>query len=249
MFGTTEDKDDNSNPVAEKMSIAPHRKRNKYLFIFAAMILLTAIFLVLSFYFFETNTLITLGYVFRHLYILSCLALLIFLLYSIKKETGVLKWYKAIFWIILFSIMLLPVPFGSTPDMVVDDAAFSTCKSNLKNLHSRFIDYSNRKNHRYPESDKWCDLLNLKKNDYFTTVCPNKYELGESCSYSMNPNCEPNSPRDVVLLFESKAGWNQSGGPELLNPHNHEGKGCSILFNDGHIEFINTKDLKNLKWK
>jgi hypothetical protein len=69
------------------------------------------------------------------------------------------------------------------------------------------------------------------------------------CSYAMNPDCEPNSPDDVVLLFESKPGWNRFGGAELLNFDNHDGKGCNVLFNDQHVEFIHVEDVNKLRWK
>jgi prepilin-type processing-associated H-X9-DG protein len=51
-----------------------------------------------------------------------------------------------------------------------------------------------------------------------------------------------------VLLFESNPGWNQSGGPELLTTENHQREGCNIAFCDGHVAFIQTKDINNLKW-
>ena len=54
---------------------------------------------------------------------------------------------------------------------------------------------------------------------------------------------------DVVLLFETKAGWNQFGGPELLTTEHHEGKGCNVLFNDGDVEFIKKEQVGELKWK
>jgi prepilin-type processing-associated H-X9-DG protein len=50
------------------------------------------------------------------------------------------------------------------------------------------------------------------------------------------------------LLFETKGG-NQFGGPELLSFGNHKGKGCNILFNDGHVEFVKKEQLGQLKWK
>ena len=66
--------------------------------------------------------------------------------------------------------------------------------------------------------------------------------------YAMNSNCCPNSPPDTVLLFETKGGWNQFGGKELLMPEHHRDKGCNILFNDGHVEFVRKKRLGNLNW-
>jgi hypothetical protein len=68
--------------------------------------------------------------------------------------------------------------------------------------------------------------------------------------YAMNPNCEPNSPKDTVLLFETKPGWNQHGGPELFNFDNHDPKGGCVLLNGGNVKFIRTKEeLAQLRWK
>lgn len=52
----------------------------------------------------------------------------------------------------------------------------------------------------------------------------------------------------LVLLFETKSGWNQSGGPELLTTENHEGKGCNVLFNDGRVKFVRPEQLGELIW-
>ncbi|MHC4641454.1 MAG: hypothetical protein ACYS32_07395 [Planctomycetota bacterium] len=54
---------------------------------------------------------------------------------------------------------------------------------------------------------------------------------------------------DVVLLFESRPGWNRFGGPELLTFDNHGGRGCNVLFSDGNVRFIEPEDVNNLKWK
>jgi prepilin-type processing-associated H-X9-DG protein len=82
-------------------------------------------------------------------------------------------------------------------------------------------------------------------------VCKSALSEGDEdrCHYAMNPNCKPNSPAHMVFLFESKGDWNQFGGPELLAPENHNGKGCNILFNDGRVEFVPTQRLSELKWK
>lgn len=65
----------------------------------------------------------------------------------------------------------------------------------------------------------------------------------------MNPNCEPNSPKEVVLLFETTKGWNQFGGAEILTTENHRNKGCNVLFNDGRVKFVITGDIGKLRWK
>jgi hypothetical protein len=68
--------------------------------------------------------------------------------------------------------------------------------------------------------------------------------------YAMNPNCKPDSPADMVLLFETKAGWNQHGGPELFTFDNHNPCGGCVLLNDGTVKFIRTEEeLQSLRWK
>jgi hypothetical protein len=53
-----------------------------------------------------------------------------------------------------------------------------------------------------------------------------------------------------VLLFETKAGWNQYGGSELFTFDNHEPRGGCVLLNDGTVKFIRTtEELRQLRWK
>jgi hypothetical protein len=70
------------------------------------------------------------------------------------------------------------------------------------------------------------------------------------CHYAMNPNCTAKSPPDTVFLFETKAGWNQHGGPELFTFDNHNPRGGLICLNNGTVKFIRTEEeLKQLRWK
>jgi len=147
------------------------------------------------------------------------------------------------------------------------------CATNLKNLWYRLRFYRHAEAKRlknpsirpattYPPSTEWCDAMlqpfNLTINvlplptrsewDGETHICPSARE-GKN-HYAMNPHCEPNSPPDTVLLFETKAGWNQHGGPELFTFDNHDPKGGCVLLNDGTVKFIRTKEeLEQLRWK
>ena len=42
--------------------------------------------------------------------------------------------------------------------------------------------------------------------------------------------------------------WNQVGGPEDLTVDNHDGKGCNVLFGDGHVDWIKAEDIGKLRW-
>ena len=125
------------------------------------------------------------------------------------------------------------------------------CNANLRSLGVAMKIYASDYNNKYPAYDKWCDLLmqntNLTEKSF---ICRGALKNGDKgrCHYAMNPYCEPNSPPDMVLLFETKGGWNQFGGPELLTLENHEGKTCNILYNDGHVEFVKPDQLGQLNW-
>ena len=136
------------------------------------------------------------------------------------------------------------------------EVSIRVCQKNMVELHKSIIAYSKTHNIKYPEADKWCDLLaDQPKIDTGIFLCPDRLKSNRwnreppyKCSYAMNPNAEPNSAGDVVLLFETKDGWNQFGGAELMSFDNHYRKGCNVLFNDGHVKFIVPKQKDKLKW-
>ncbi len=126
----------------------------------------------------------------------------------------------------------------------------------------------------YPDPNRWCDATaralwrlhggqGTMEGDAITVAlfrCPNMRQNGSRPSnasvsswvshYAMNPNCRPSSPGDTVLLFETQAGWNQHGGPELFTFDNHDPKGGCALLNDGTVKFVRTKEeLAQLRWK
>jgi prepilin-type processing-associated H-X9-DG protein len=110
--------------------------------------------------------------------------------------------------------------------------------------------YANDYEDKFPTPSKWCDLLIERAEVAPITFCCKGAPEGP-CNYAMNINVEKlgtNAPPGMVLLFESKPGWNQAGGFEILTTDNHQGDGCNIAYIDGHVEFVKTKDLKNLRW-
>lgn len=125
------------------------------------------------------------------------------------------------------------------------------CGINMSALSKEMILYAGDNKDMYPATDHWCDLL-IKYDPNFSQkqfIC--KGDKKGPSSYAMNKNIEKlgtKAPRDMVLLFESKPGWNQSGGPELLTTENHEGVGCNISFCDGHTTFVLTEDVNKLRW-
>jgi prepilin-type processing-associated H-X9-DG protein len=120
------------------------------------------------------------------------------------------------------------------------------CNARLKQLNIALQTYTDDYDNQYPTADKWCDLLKPYYKDEAVLTCPSNIQ--KQNYYAINPQAKPDSPPDVVLLFETKGGRNQSGGAELLTNDNHCEKGCNILFNDGSVKFIRDEDINKLRW-
>jgi prepilin-type processing-associated H-X9-DG protein len=124
------------------------------------------------------------------------------------------------------------------------------CGTNMHNLGRAMLIYANDHD-GFPTTSKWCDLL-IEHAEVDPSLFRCKGAFEGPCNYAMNTNLEnfdmANAPPDMVFLFETKPGWNQAGGPEMLTTDNHQGEGCNILFADNHVEFVKTRDLDKLKW-
>jgi hypothetical protein len=130
------------------------------------------------------------------------------------------------------------------------------CALNMQTIYTSGPLYR-REVSSYPEPTDWCDaVMRDRTNTSYVSEermrghlkCPTAGE--GKCHYAMNPHCEPNSPPDTVLLFETKTGWNQHGGPELFTFDHHDPKGGCVLLNDGTVKFVRTKEeLQELRWK
>lgn len=149
-------------------------------------------------------------------------------------------------FMILVAFLLPAIFFGRSPQ-----PGRVSCRAHLKGLGSCLALYAYDYSDVCPPAERWCDAIVDAFGSFDSGVenllrCP-RTKIGP-CNYAMNPNARPRQASDVVLLFESKPGWNQSGGPELLTTENHQGKGCSVFFTDLHVEFVKTEDLGHLKW-
>jgi len=153
-----------------------------------------------------------------------------------------------IFIISMLLAILMPA-LGNTKQL----AQKMICATNLSGLGKAMTVYVDDHNGIYPPAESWCAAL-IKECDVDPKqfLCPvSDAKEGLSC-YALNinvagKNASQVSP-DTVLLFEAVPSINPAGGPELLNADNHQGDGCNILFVDGHVKFVLTKDFPNLRW-
>ena len=129
------------------------------------------------------------------------------------------------------------------------------CGTNMSLIGMALLVYTNDYDD-FPTPSEWCDLLIKHAKVKPSTVKPSTLRcFGATegpCNYAMNKNIGKHglrSPPDMVVLFETYHGWNQSGGPEILTTDNHKGEGCNVLFMNSHVNFVKKEDLKDLKWE
>lgn len=150
---------------------------------------------------------------------------------------------------IIFSfivVVLIPIRGDRPPP-----SSEIVCAVNLIGLSKATLVYTQDNNELFPAPDQWCDLL-IKYCDVQEKmfICPKAKKAGSKarCHYAINPNASPICPKDMVVLFETKGGWNQFGGDELITAENHDGIGCNVGFVDTHVEFVKKEDFGKLNW-
>lgn len=126
------------------------------------------------------------------------------------------------------------------------------CRSNIIQLASEINKYRDGNEGRFPQAERWCDILLEQTKDESLFACP--LQKGARCSYSLNKyavEAGSDLPEGMVLLFESEPGWNQVGGAELMiTPHeSRRGNTGSVVFASGRARFVSEDDIDELNWK
>lgn len=153
---------------------------------------------------------------------------------------------KVFFILVAIPLMLWLIPVILQAPLQIPRNSTLIVKSKLFHAYNAIKDYSEDYN-KYPSTENWCDLIlpyihkNLKNT--FTSTAINS-------SIAFNPNAKPDSPDNVVLLFECTGpSWNASGQSELLVQKTRNGKlGCHVLYNNGDTKFIKPDQVKDLNW-
>jgi hypothetical protein len=114
----------------------------------------------------------------------------------------------------------------------------NTAEYNLQVLGKALHNYANAHSGYLPPADKWGDSLlefdkTLSENNF-------KHPKIEGSVIAFNKNLGGKNmadiPRNTVLLFEAKGGWNVSGGEELINSTNLNRSYVSILYVNQKID-------------
>ncbi|MHC4087095.1 MAG: DUF4190 domain-containing protein [Planctomycetota bacterium] len=197
---------------------------------------------------FYSRSLYVYGHFVSGLMTIAGIAAGIFAIKQIPNKRRILKGRQFAVTGVLLGVVFLPFWVWHLPSSPF--IARKRCAANLLAIGRCMLIYTSGDD--LMPRDKWCDLLIEFGNRSKKKMAIEKWlkcpaNKNGRCHYALNVSSSDSHPR-LVVLFETKAGWNQVGGPELLTTDNHNGKGCNILFNDNSVEFVKTEELANLKW-
>ena len=126
------------------------------------------------------------------------------------------------------------------------------CMNNMKQLALAVRIYATDNNEKFPAANEWCDQITSYVGAPKVFQCPMRE--GQRGSYAFNKNLNGKKTTEVafdtVVIFESTAGWNKAGGPELQSSH-HGGrqKMFHVAFADGSVQMISQSRLATLRWE
>ena len=138
--------------------------------------------------------------------------------------------------------------------MWVERARANQCINNLKQIYAAVELYAQEWDDRLPPVGNWNNAVDLFIRNKKVWECPSppgdaRTSFAVNLRLSGLSRAYVKSPESTVLLFESVAGHNLAGGPELLpDPPRHRA-GHNITFVDGHVETVPEAELSSLIWE
>jgi len=182
---------------------------------------------------------------------------------KIGKSQGELKGKGlALAGVIMSAVTFLMIPIIAAMMLPAlasahDKAREINCINSEKQLALAILMYSGDHTNHFPVAAKWCDAIQpmVRGKKTFKSEAANP---SSRCDYAFNANLDGidtssvKHPAETVLLFESDAGWNASGGSELFPAHSRYGSGSRnvfiIAFVDGHVEAVTPTRANSLVW-
>jgi prepilin-type processing-associated H-X9-DG protein len=124
------------------------------------------------------------------------------------------------------------------------------CMNNEKQLALAVRIYSGDHANQLPSAATWCDAIKTAVGSEKVFQCP-AVNGTSRCDYAFNAKLDGMDANKVdpqtVMIFESDAGWNAHGGPELQAPR-HRARHIVVAFADGHVEVMSDTRLHSLRW-
>jgi len=127
------------------------------------------------------------------------------------------------------------------------------CLSHVKNISLAIQMYVADNDDRFPPAGDWCGILDeyVKNRDVFR--CPEArgtsgWDYAYNALLSAKSMYDLTDPANTVAIFESDAGRNAAGGPELLPDEPRHSGGDNYGFADGDAQWIKRKKRPDGSW-
>lgn len=127
-------------------------------------------------------------------------------------------------------------------------AVLGECRGSMRALMQAMQLYMTGTHGVYPPAERWRDLLSPHSDESSTIQCPAatnphcSYAYNSALSHVMYDNLQ--NPAETIVIFESDAGWNAAGGPELLpEEHRHLYAADNYGLADGIVRTISRKEV------
>jgi hypothetical protein len=125
------------------------------------------------------------------------------------------------------------------------------CVNNVKQLNLAARLYADANGNRFPSASNWCDALQPYVGSPRAFQCAADNSL--RCAFAYNRTLDGLKQDEIdprtVLFFESAAGWNAAGGPEMFQAHRHSRTRIVVGFADGSVQQLRREELEALRWE
>lgn len=148
----------------------------------------------------------------------------------------------------IFAAMLLPALSAAK-----QRAQTINCANNEKQLALAIRIYSSDNTNHFPPATTWCDAIKTSVGSETVFKCP-AANSSSRCDYAFNAKLdgldESNIDPQTVMIFESDAGWNASGGREsmIARARHERGRVFIVAFADGRVQEVPESRIATLRW-
>jgi type II secretory pathway pseudopilin PulG len=124
------------------------------------------------------------------------------------------------------------------------------CVNNAKQLGLAVRIYAADSNDKFPAATNWCDAILNNAASAKVFVCPGASNLTSGFAFNAKLSGLEEGTIDpsTVLIFESDAGWNSSGGKELMITRPRHANRYVIGLADGSVQQMTEAQVRQLRW-
>jgi len=124
------------------------------------------------------------------------------------------------------------------------------CVNNLKQLGLAVRIWSSDNGDKYPAATNWCDGIINEAGSPKIYVCPSvpAFRSGYAFNAKLSGLEEGQVDPSTVMIFESDAGWNASGGKELMIASPRHNNRFNVCLADGSVQQMTEAQVRQLRW-